>query len=87
MATVFEKLPCDVHDYVFDDLNVNQQSKIWGFSNTEFSEIWWFYPSTSSTEIDRYVAYDLLENHWLTGNLSRTSGVQRGVFRNPYFVR
>ena len=77
------ELPCDVHDYVFDDLNVNQQSKIWGFSNTEFSEIWWFYPSTSSTEIDRYVAYDLLENHWLTGNLSRTGGVQRGVFRNP----
>ena len=77
------EIPCQVHDYVFDDLNVNQQSKIWGFSNTEFSEIWWFYPSTSSTEIDRYVAYDLLENHWLTGNLSRTGGVERGVFRNP----
>ena len=77
------EIPCEVHDYVFDDLNVNQQSKIWGFSNTEFSEIWWFYPSTSSTEIDRYVAYDLLENHWLIGNLSRTGGVQRGVFRNP----
>tara|TARA_R100001509_G_scaffold133056_1_gene86655 strand:+ start:1539 stop:3368 length:1830 start_codon:yes stop_codon:yes gene_type:complete len=77
------EIPCQVHDYVFDDLNVNQQSKIWAFSNTEFSEIWWFYPSSSSTEIDRYVAYDLLENHWLIGNLSRTSGVERGVFRNP----
>ena len=77
------ELPCDVHDYVFDDINVNQQSKIWGFSNTEFSEIWWFYPSSSSLEIDRYVAFDLLENHWLIGNLSRTSGVSRGVFRTP----
>ncbi len=78
-----QELSCEVHDYVFDDLNRNQQSKIWAFSNTEFSEIWWFYPSSNSTEIDRYVAYDLLENHWLIGNLSRTGGVPRGVFRNP----
>ena len=78
-----QELTCEVHDYVFDDLNRNQQSKIWAFSNTEFSEIWWFYPSGNSTEIDRYVAYDLLENHWLIGNLSRTGGVPRGVFRNP----
>ena len=34
-------------------------------------------------EIDRYVALDLLENHWLIGNLSRTGGVSRGVFRTP----
>ena len=77
------ELKCEVHDYVFDDLNRNQQSKIWAFSNTEYSEIWWFYPSSNSTEIDRYVAFDVLENHWLIGNLSRTSGVPRGVFRNP----
>jgi hypothetical protein len=77
------ELPCEVHDYIFDDINVNQQSKIWGFSNTEFSEVWWFYPSENSLEIDRYVAYDLLENHWLIGNLSRTGGVPRGVFRTP----
>ena len=80
------EVKCEVHDYVFDDLNVNQQSKIWAFSNAEFSEIWWFYPSAGSTEIDRYVAFDLLENHWLIGNLSRTSGVPRGVFRQPYLT-
>ena len=77
------EIPCEVHDYVFDDINVNQQSKIWAFSNTEFSEVWWFYPSANSLEIDRYVAVDLLENHWLIGNLSRTGGVSRGVFRTP----
>ena len=76
-----KELPCEVHDYVFDDINVNQQSKIWALSNTEFSEVWWFYPSANSLEIDRYVAIDLLENHWLIGNLSRTGGVSRGVFR------
>jgi hypothetical protein len=78
-----KELPCEVHDYIYDDINVNQQSKIWAFSNTEFSEVWWFYPSANSLEIDRYVAYDLLEGHWLIGNLSRTGGVSRGVFRTP----
>ena len=41
------------------------------------------YPSANSIEIDRYVAYDYNENHWMIGELSRTSGVQRGVFRYP----
>ena len=77
------EIPCEVHDYVFDDINVNQQSKIWAWSNTEFSEVWWFYPSANSLEINRYVAVDLAENHWLIGNLSRTGGVSRGVFRTP----
>ena len=36
---------------------------------------WWFYCSQQSSEIDRYVAYDAAEGHWLIGNLSRTAGV------------
>ena len=76
-------LPCDVHDYVFSDFNTSQQSKVWGFVNGTHQEVWWFYPSNGSTEVDRYVAYDMMENHWLVGSLSRTSGVSRGVFAYP----
>jgi len=80
------ELKCDVHDYVFGDFNTAQQSKCWSFANAAFGEIWWFYCSSSSTEIDRYVAYDYLEGHWLIGELSRTSGVARGVFRYPFMA-
>ena len=80
------EIPCDVHDYVFNDLNRAQQSKIWAFANGQFGEIWWFYPSEGSLEIDRYVAYDYKENHWLIGELSRTAGVERGVFRYPFLA-
>lgn len=80
------EIPCDVHDYVFGDFNVAQQSKVWSFANGQFGEIWWFYCSSNSTEIDRYVAFDYKENHWLIGNLSRTSGVERGVFRYPFLA-
>ena len=80
------ELKCDVHDYVFGDFNAAQQSKCWSFANSAFGEIWWFYCSSNSTEIDRYVAYDYLEGHWLIGELSRTSGVARGVFRYPFLA-
>lgn len=81
-----QEMPCDVHDYVFGDMNNAQQSKIWGFANGQFGEIWWFYCSSDSTEIDRYVAYDYKEGHWLIGELSRTSGVPRGVFKYPFMA-
>lgn len=80
------EIPCDVHDYVFGDFNVAQQTKVWSVANGQYGEIWWFYCSSSSTEIDRYVAYDYKENHWLIGDLSRTSGIQRGVFRYPFMA-
>ena len=79
-------LPCDVHDYVFGDFNSAQQSKVWAFANGPNNEVWWFYCSESSTEIDRYVAYDYREKHWLIGDLSRTAGVSRGVFAYPFLA-
>ena len=79
-------LKCDVHDYVFGDFNKDQQSKVWGMSVGTEDEIWWFYCSSQSTEIDRYVAYDAAEGHWLIGNLSRTAGVSRGVFAHPFMA-
>ena len=82
-----QTLNCDVHDYVFNDFNSSQQSKVWGMVNGAHSEIWWFYCSAGSTEIDRYVAYDFKDSHWLIGNLSRTSGVSRGVFAYPFMAQ
>ena len=81
-----QELPCEVHDFVFGDMNRAQQSKIWAFNNGQFGEIWWFYCSGNSLEIDSYVAFDYKERHWLIGSLNRTSGVQRGVFKHPFMT-
>ena len=78
-----QTIKCDVHDYIFGDINTSQQTKIWAMGIPQYGEVWWFYPSANSIEIDRYVAYDYNENHWMIGELSRTSGVERGVFRYP----
>jgi len=82
-GTTVQELPCDVHDLVFDDINPSQISKVWAMSLGQQGEVWWFYPSSASNEIDRYVALDFKEGHWMTGSLSRTCGVDRGVFKYP----
>ena len=77
------EIPCSVSDYVFGNINSSQISKSWAVTNGQNGEVWWFYPSSTSNECDRYVAYDYAEGHWLIGELPRTSGVDRGVFASP----
>jgi hypothetical protein len=83
-GTTVQEIPCEVHDYVFNDLNPAQISKAWAMTLGQQGEVWWFYPSGASNEIDRYVALDFKEGHWMTGELSRTCGAGRGVFKYPF---
>jgi len=77
------EIACEVADYVFDDLNPSQVSKVYAVHNSQFGEIWWFYPSASANENDRYVTLDYKEGHWATGVIDRTAGVDQGIFVNP----
>ena len=81
-----QDLPCEVSDYVFNDINFGQISKVWAVSNQQFNEIWWFYPSSAATEIDSYVSYNYAERHWSIGSLTRTSGVDSGAFTYPIWM-
>ena len=78
-----QRLPCMVRDYVFSDLNENQLEKINVALNTEHSEVWWFYPSSNSEEVDKYVVYNYLEQVWYYGTFGRTAWVDRGIFDFP----
>ena len=82
-GSVARQMQCEVQDYVFEDMNANQHSKVHAVHNSEYGEIWWFYPSQGSTECDRYVAYDYLEQHWEIGQIDRTCGADQGVFAEP----
>jgi len=78
-----QRLPCMVRDYVFSDFNENQLEKINVALNTEHSEVWWFYPSLNSEEVDKYVVYNYLEQVWYYGTFGRTAWVDRGIFDFP----
>lgn len=79
-------LPSDVGDYVFQNINYAQSSKIYAVHNSQFGEIWWYYPSNSSNENDSYVTFNYRENHWSIGTLARTAGSHAGVYTNPLMV-
>ena len=79
-------LPCDVSDYIFDNINLTQKSKVYAVHNSKFGEIWWFYPSNESNENDSYVTYNYREGHWNIGTLSRLAGTDAGVFTYPIMV-
>ena len=81
-----QEIKCDVADYIFSDINRAQISKTFAVANSTYGEIFWFYPSSGSTENDRYVVYNYVEGTWYTGDLARTSGVDHGAFPLPIWA-
>jgi len=79
-------LVSDVGDYIFQNINYNQSSKVYAVHNSKYGEIIWFYPSSASNENDSYVVYNYREGHWAIGSLARTAGTDRGVFTNPLMI-
>jgi len=73
-----QSLPCTVRAYVFDDFNYSQVYKVFAAKNAKFNEVTWFYCSSSSTEIDRYVTYNYLDKVWHIGNMDRTAWIDIG---------
>jgi hypothetical protein len=70
-----ETLYCPLRQYIFGDINLQQQYQFFASTNEGFNEVWWFYCSADSTVIDRYVVYNHLEKIWSYGNLSRTAWI------------
>ena len=81
-----QTLPCSVHNYVFSDINLTQSFKINAFTIKDKSEIGWFYCSSNSDEIDRYVIYNYVEGIWFYGQLSRTAWLDSGIVNYPRAV-
>lgn len=80
------EVPSEVGDYVFDDFNTIQRSKVYAVPVSEFGEVWWFYPSANSLENDRYVAFNFIHGFWMFGSLSRTAGIDRSPNQYPLMM-
>jgi len=77
------QLPCTVKDKVFLDFNLAQRDKVISGINSEFGEVWWFYPSANSSECDKYVVWNYNEKVWYYGTLTRTAWLDRGIRNFP----
>ena len=78
-----QQLPCTVKDKVFLDFNFEQADKVVSGINSEFSEVFWFYPSAGSSDNDKYVVYNYGEKVWYFGSLARSAWIDRGVRTYP----
>ena len=80
-----QKLESSVQEYVFEDLDLGQAFKCHTALNSEFSEVWFFYPSLTdgTKEISRYAIYNYEENLWSIGSLIRYAWLDTGVQNRP----
>jgi hypothetical protein len=78
-----QTLNCDLRRFVFQDLNQGQSLQVCCGTNEGFNEVWWFYPSTNSTQNDKYVIYNYFEKIWYYGTIGRTAWLDSGLRDYP----
>lgn len=76
-------LPTTVHHHVFNDINLVQSAKFFAGLNSLHQEVWFFYCSANSDEIDKYVIYNYENNIWYYGTMARTAWTDSSVLANP----
>jgi hypothetical protein len=78
-----ETLPCSLRQYIFNDINKDQSYQIFSGGNEGYNEVWWFYCSTGSNVVNKYVIYNYLDKVWYYGSLSRTAWLDSGIRQFP----
>ena len=76
-------IPCEVHDFIYDNLNRNFKEIVAGGANATNSEIWWFFPTGDNTSNTHYVIWNYQDNVWSVGELSRQFWLDKGAFETP----
>jgi len=89
-AGKLESLPCLVEDFVYDDINVESGNQMISAGlNNLFGEVTWFYPTSTSSVVNRMVTYNYFDSSpqrpvWTVGTLARTMWRDSAVFGLPH---
>ena len=89
-AGKLESLPCLVEDHVYNDINLDSGNQMVSAGlNNLFGEVIWFYPTSSSSVVNRMVAYNYFDSSpqrpvWTNGTLARTMWRDSAVFGSPH---
>ncbi len=78
-----QTLNCDLRRYIFNDFNSDQNQQVFCGTNEGFNEVWWFYCSENSTQVDKYVIYNYIERAWSYGDMARTAWIDSGLRAYP----
>jgi hypothetical protein len=78
-----QTLRCDLRKYIYSDINFAQSEQFFASTNEGFNEVWFFYCSAESDEVDRYVIYNYIEDVWMYGNMQRSAWLDSGLRNYP----
>ena len=79
-----QTLRCDVREYIFSNINTEQNLQVFASTSEGFNEVWWFYCTAGSNTINRYAVYNYGEDIWYYGtNLGRTAWNDSGLRSYP----
>jgi len=85
-----KQLPSLVEDFVFTTrggglgINYDASQITYGYHNTLYNEVGWFYASDTSQQINRNVVFNFIEQSWTTGSLARTTYADSDTYNLPY---
>jgi hypothetical protein len=85
-----KQLPSLVEDFVFTTqgdalgINYNANQIAYGYHNSLYNEVGWYYAASGSQQINRNVVFNFLEQTWTTGSLARTSYNDAHTYALPY---
>jgi len=90
-----KSLPCSVEDFVYDSADTTKGQQIYAGINNLFTEVVWYYPSTSSEYNDKYVVYNygegsgkqIPEGVWYIGTEARTTWIDASVYPKPFATK
>jgi hypothetical protein len=85
-----KQIPSLVEDFVFttdgDNLGINYDANelSYAYHNSLYNEVGWNYAKYGSSQVDRNVVYNFVENTWAVGSLARTTYVDSITYDLPY---
>ena len=88
-----KSLSCTVEDSVFDNFDTTKGQQVNAGLNNLFTEITWYYPSSTSDFNNKYVVFNFGESAgvpggvWYTGTEARTSWMDATIYPNPYATK
>jgi len=72
-------------DWIFQNINAGQKWKTFCKPDPENKQVWWFFPTGSSSEPTDYVIYNYQHGHWTLGKRDLTATQQPAEIGGRYY--
>lgn len=80
-----QQLPCPILRDIMSDFDpLYGPYRLHACHNAVYPEVWFFYATNGSTEANRYVIWNYVENWWSWGSMSRSAMAPAEVWKYPY---